>query len=202
MVLVDLVVVSGFPHLCLTLLPLLPFHNLYVPNERLCKTLQLLTTITTSRFATIASTVPLMEGSLLVDRSPPRSEVSKRPHSSQLSQRHNKRSGGSRPVASSSRASASFSQVFAETGAQPCFPAPPISVSPSPPLPERSESSAVATPSLHSIPKDIIRSTSPLLAVPCSQGTPSVFLWFLGATSSHYAFSSVVRYVGALPSRW
>ena len=42
LVLVDLVVVFGFPHLCLPLAPLLRLQNLYVPNEHLCITLRLL----------------------------------------------------------------------------------------------------------------------------------------------------------------
>ena len=154
------------------------------------------TTLTTSnRFAPIASTVPLMEGSLLEDHSPPRSEVSKRPNSSPLSQRHTKRGGGSRPGAPRSRASASSSQVVAGAGTQPRSPVPSISVSPSPPLPERSHSSAAAD-SLDSAPKGIHRSSPPpasqaldavgpavgdasvsapsvVPTVPCSQGAPS-----------------------------
>ena len=35
LVLVDLVIVSGFPHFCLPLLPLLRLQNLYVLNEHL-----------------------------------------------------------------------------------------------------------------------------------------------------------------------
>ena len=42
LVLVDLVFMFGFPHLCLPLLPLLRLQNLYVPNEHLCITLRLL----------------------------------------------------------------------------------------------------------------------------------------------------------------
>ena len=42
LVLVDQVVVSGFLHLCLLLLPLLRLQNLYVQNKDLCITLRLL----------------------------------------------------------------------------------------------------------------------------------------------------------------
>ena len=63
-----------------------------------------------------------------MDDSPlPLSEISKRSNSSTLAQRHIKLGGGSRSVASGSRASASTSQVA--TGDQTCSPAPSCSAS-------------------------------------------------------------------------
>ena len=74
---------------------------------------------TSNRFAPITSTVPLMEGSLLEGCPPPRSEVSKHPHSSPFCQLHTKRIGQSRSIASSSRASNSSSQVVTGIRGQP-----------------------------------------------------------------------------------
>ena len=106
LVLVDLVIVFGFPHLFLPLLPLLQLQNSYVSNERLCIALRLSPPLPLQP-APIASTIPLMESSHLEDYPPPRSEASKRPHSTPLFQRHTKRSGGCRSLA--------FALVF-------CFP--------------------------------------------------------------------------------
>ena len=175
--------------------------------------------LTTSNwFAPISSTVPLMEGSISDDYPPPRSEISKCPNSSPLSQGHTKRSGGSRSVASSSRASASFSQVSTGAGAHPCSSAPPCLFSPPFPFPKHSLSLAVAALPLNSISNGIDRSPSHLPApqalgaVGLVAGDASVsappcrsyfslfsrslfrFPWFLGATSSLCTFS-VIRNV-------
>ena len=96
----------------------------------------------------------------------------------------------------------------------PRSPPPPISFSPSPPLPECSHSSVVAAP-LDSAPFSFSSAcftdvgcggsgcggrlgVCPLCRAYCSVFSvgPFYFPWFLGATSSHYAFSSVKGYVG------
>ena len=75
--------------------------------------------------------------------------------------------------ASGSEVSASSSQVATGVGAQPCSSAPPCSSSPPSPLPEHSESLAVAAPSLDSISKDTESSPSHL---PASQALVPVGL--------------------------
>ena len=113
---------------------------------------------TSNRFAPISSTAPLMEGSLLEDHL-----LLDRRLLNVLTPHHSISVilFGSRPVASSSRTSVSSSQVVAGAGAQPCSPASPFSVSPSPTLPECSKSSIVAAP-LDSISGSINQSHSPL----------------------------------------
>ena len=103
----------------------------------------------------------MIENSILDDPPPPRSKVSKRPNSSPLFQRHTKYSCGSRSVDSSSRGSASSSEVA--TGAQPYSPAPPCSV-PLCYLPEHSEHLVVAVSLLDSISVDIDSSLSHLFS--------------------------------------
>ena len=100
------------------------------------------------------------------DHRPPCSEVSKRPNSSPLSQRHTKRGVGSPSVASGSQASSSSSQAATGAETHPYTLAPSCSAFPPSPLPETSESLAFAASSLYSISKGVDSSPS---YIPASQ---------------------------------